>query len=197
MQEQSHGKLKSISYYSRKTTPEEAVCHSFELECLAIVAVLEKFQIYLLGMHFAIRTDCNSLKLLTDKRDLNPRIGRSFIRLSEFNYKIKYLKGDQNKVADALSRNPVKDAREVAIGGLPEILGITINTDWVAAMQRACEETKRVVEKLKSGDKTTHEKFTLYHGRVYRASHIRFISEFILYATKNTNYADNLIPFII
>jgi hypothetical protein len=28
---------------------------------------------------------------------LNPRIGRWFIRLSEFNYKIEYQKGDQNK----------------------------------------------------------------------------------------------------
>jgi hypothetical protein len=32
---------------------------------------------------------------------------------------------------------------------------------------------------------------------VYRASHIRLISEFILYATKNTNDADHLIPFIM
>jgi hypothetical protein len=32
---------------------------------------------------------------------------------------------------------------------------------------------------------------------VYRASHIGFISEFILYATKNTNYTDHLIPFIM
>jgi hypothetical protein len=31
----------------------------------------------------------------------------------------------------------------------------------------------------------------------YRASHVRFISEFLLYATKNTNYADHLIPFIM
>jgi hypothetical protein len=31
----------------------------------------------------------------------------------------------------------------------------------------------------------------------YRASHIRVISEFILYATKNTNDADYLIPFIM
>jgi hypothetical protein len=30
---------------------------------------------------------------------------------------------------------------------------------------------------------------------IYRASHIRLISEFILYATKNTNDADHLIPF--
>jgi hypothetical protein len=32
---------------------------------------------------------------------------------------------------------------------------------------------------------------------LYRASHVRFISEFVLYATKNTNYADHLIPFIM
>jgi hypothetical protein len=32
---------------------------------------------------------------------------------------------------------------------------------------------------------------------IYRASHIRVISEFILYATKNTNDADYLIPFIM
>jgi hypothetical protein len=36
-----------------------------------------------------------------------------------------------------------------------------------------------------------------YEATTYRASHIRFISEFILYATKNTNYADHLIPFIM
>jgi hypothetical protein len=33
--------------------------------------------------------------------------------------------------------------------------------------------------------------------KLYRASHIRFIPEFILYATKNTDNADSLIPFIM
>jgi hypothetical protein len=98
--------------------------------------------------------------LLADKRDLNPRIGMWFIRLAEFDYKMEYLKGDQNKVADALSRNPVEDAREVATCGLPEILGITINTDWVAAMQRACEETKHVVKKLESGDNNSQKVYS-------------------------------------
>jgi hypothetical protein len=32
---------------------------------------------------------------------------------------------------------------------------------------------------------------------IYKANHIRLISEFILYATKNTNDADHLIPFIM
>jgi hypothetical protein len=33
--------------------------------------------------------------------------------------------------------------------------------------------------------------------KLYRASHIRLISKFILYATKNTNDAGHLIPFIM
>jgi hypothetical protein len=41
-----------------------------------------------------------------------------------------------------------------------------------------------------------------YHGdnwfiMLYRAGHVRHISEFILYATKNTNDADHLIPIIM
>jgi hypothetical protein len=32
---------------------------------------------------------------------------------------------------------------------------------------------------------------------LYRAGHVRHISEFILYATKNTNDADHLIPIIM
>jgi hypothetical protein len=38
---------------------------------------------------------------------------------------------------------------------------------------------------------------SIYNILLYRASHIRVISEFILYATKNTNDADYLVPFIM
>jgi tagatose-1,6-bisphosphate aldolase len=39
--------------------------------------------------------------------------------------------------------------------------------------------------------------FLLKVIQLCRASHIRFISEFILYATKNTDDADSLIPLIM
>lgn len=55
LQEQANGKLHPVSWYSRKTTVEEAKCHSFELETLAIVCPLEKFRIYLLGLFFIER----------------------------------------------------------------------------------------------------------------------------------------------
>lgn len=131
MQRQDDVSMKPISFYSRKITSEDSRYHSYELEYLAIVVALEKCRVYLLGISFVIKTDCNSLKLLAKKRDLNPRIGRWFVKLSEFSYTIEYHKGVFNGVADALSRNPVDEDQETDIVELP-VLGIAINTDWVA-----------------------------------------------------------------
>lgn len=168
-QEQRDKKLHPISYFSRKTTPEKSKYHSYELEALAIVCSVERFRVYLIGIDFIIRTDCNSLKLLEHKRDLNPRIGRWFIRLSEYQYKIEYHTGSINVVADALSRFPVEDSVDMEVVGLP-IMHINISTDWVAAMQRTDPEIISIVKQLESGDANAHAKFTLCKGRVYRIS---------------------------
>ncbi|XP_076390250.1 uncharacterized protein LOC143264943 [Megachile rotundata] len=167
LQKHVDGKWHPVSYYSRKTTPEEARYHSYELKALAIVSALEKFRVYLIGIRFTIKTDCNSLKLLADKRDLNPRIGRWFIRLSEYNYNIEHHSADHNRVADALSRHPVDGDGEVDAVGLP-VLGIKVTTDWVAAMQRGDTEILEIRNKLEAGDRETHERFTMYNARVYR-----------------------------
>lgn len=169
LQEQPDSKLHVIAYYGRRTTKEEAKYTSIELEALAIVCSLERFRVYLIGIKFLIKTDCNSLKLLESKRDMNPRIARWFVRLSEFDYTIEHISGSINRVADSLSRYPVEEAKEMELIGLP-VLGINITTDWVAAMQRNSDEILSVRNKLEEGDSDTHEKFTMYNGRVYKKS---------------------------
>jgi hypothetical protein len=47
--------------------------------------------------YYFVRTLALPTGYTTSYGPLNPRIGRWFIRLSEFNYKIEYQKGDQNK----------------------------------------------------------------------------------------------------
>ncbi|KAJ8937455.1 hypothetical protein NQ314_011844 [Rhamnusium bicolor] len=141
-QEQTDNKLHPISFYSRKTTPEESRYHSFELEALAIVNSVERFRVYLIGIHFVIRTDCNSLKFLEAKRDLNPRIGSI------------------NTVADSLSRYPVEEGKETELVGLP-MLHIHMTTDWIAAMQRTNPEIVAISDKLEKGHAETHKKFTM------------------------------------
>lgn len=48
LQKQSDNTWHPVSYFSRKTSPEEAKYHSYELESLAIVCALEKFRVYLI-----------------------------------------------------------------------------------------------------------------------------------------------------
>ena len=50
-------------------------------------------------------TDNKGLKYLLDQPNLNARQARWLAFLSEYDFKIQHIKGEENKVADALSRN--------------------------------------------------------------------------------------------
>lgn len=59
----------------KKKDDLEAIYHSFELEVLAVVEIIETFRIYLLGRKLKLVNDCSSMKITTI-RDLVPRTGR-------------------------------------------------------------------------------------------------------------------------
>ena len=56
------------------------------------------------GYKFELRIDHYGLKYLFDNPTLNARQARWLEFLCEFDFKIKHIKGKENKVADALSR---------------------------------------------------------------------------------------------
>jgi len=49
LQRKEDKKLHPIFYFSKETTKDEAKCHSFELETLAIIYALRRFRIYVQG----------------------------------------------------------------------------------------------------------------------------------------------------
>ena len=57
-----------------------------------------------MGRRFELRTDHNGLKYLFDQPTLNARQSRWLEFLCGYDFDIKHIKGNQNKVADALSR---------------------------------------------------------------------------------------------
>lgn len=59
---------------------------------------------YLQGFRFKIVTDCNSLTLTLNKGEVNPRIARWASELQNFDYTLKYRKGEKMRHVDALSR---------------------------------------------------------------------------------------------
>ena len=56
-----------------------------------------------MGKKFLLNTNNMSLKYLFNQPDLNARQARWLDFLSEYHFKLKQIKGKENKVADALS----------------------------------------------------------------------------------------------
>ena len=56
-----------------------------------------------MGRKFLLKTKNTSLKYLFDQRDLNARQARWLAFLSKYHFKLKHIKEEENKVADALS----------------------------------------------------------------------------------------------
>ena len=56
---------------------------------------------------FLLMSDNIILKYLFDQQNVNARQARWLAFLSEYDFEIKYIKGKENKVVDALSRNAI------------------------------------------------------------------------------------------
>ncbi len=91
-------------FMSKKFTSAQTNYFTFEVEALAIIEALMKWEDKLIGIPFTIVTDHKALSFLRDKKKLSPRLERWLEYLSRFNYTILYVKGETNKVADSLSR---------------------------------------------------------------------------------------------
>ena len=81
--------FKAVAYFSRQTALEEQHWSSYELETLAVVASLNRFRVYLVGIDFKIVTDCNLLRATFNKKVMIPRIARWWSVMQEFNYQIE------------------------------------------------------------------------------------------------------------
>ena len=73
-----------------------------DLELAAIIHALGLWRHYLLGRRFTLMKNHSALKYLFE--NLNSRQARWLEMLNEFDFEIIYIKGKENQVADALSR---------------------------------------------------------------------------------------------
>eukprot|EP01050_Picozoa_sp_SAG11_P022469 SAG11_NODE_4258_length_1983_cov_9.871019_1_plen_343_part_10 len=96
----------AIAYTSKCLNPAELNYSVQEKEALGVIHGVEKFRHYLLGSPFTIEvlSDHQSLTYLQTGKEKGGRMARWAIKLSEYNYKIRYIKGKDNGIADLLSR---------------------------------------------------------------------------------------------
>ena len=115
-------------FMSKKFTAAQHNYRVFELETLAILEALLKWEDKLLGYRIHVVTDHKALEFFLTQRKLSNRQARWMEYLSRFDFDIRYVKGINNKVADALSRYYESDTSE-DMHGLNEYVNADIRVD--------------------------------------------------------------------
>lgn len=93
-----------IAYFSEKLNGATLNYPTYDKELYAVMRALETWQHYLLPKEFVIHTDHESLKYLKNQKNLHKRHAKWIAFIETFPYVVKYKKGKDNVVADALSR---------------------------------------------------------------------------------------------
>lgn len=97
-----------ITFISRTLSPTEQNYATNEKELLAIVWALQKLRNYLYGIaNLVIYTDHQSLIYSISEQNPNTKLKRWKNLIAEYGAEIKYKPGNQNIVADALSRQQI------------------------------------------------------------------------------------------
>ena len=141
-----------VAFTSRKLTEAELNYSVHEKELLSIINALRVWRHYLLNQNITIYTDHKPLEFFSTQSTLSRRQARWLETFSEFNPTIKYKRGLDNTVADALSR----------INTLVEISFDKELIDGIRRSYEKNEETKSIVTDLENG--TRKEQYKLEDG---------------------------------
>ena len=97
---------KPMYFASKALTEMQKGYVAIELESLAVTWAMEKFHHFLYGNEFTLKTDQKPLEAILSKslNQATPRLQRILIRTFPYHFKIKFIPGVNNQVADCLSK---------------------------------------------------------------------------------------------
>ena len=97
---------KPVEFYSRKLSSVEQRYPTYEREAAAMVSAMLHFRPFLIGRHFILQTDHRPLLAWRNKMPETKRQARLWVKVQDLDYVIEYIPGEQNVLADFMSRPP-------------------------------------------------------------------------------------------
>ena len=138
-QKQEDGWFHQVAYGSWALTTHERNYHSTKLEFLVLKwAIMEHFKEYLLYQPFLVRTDNNHLMYIMSTPNLDATGHCLVSALAKYDFWLEYQKGQDNAVADTLSR--------VTTCLHPEVVQATLDGAAIGTSQRAERENPAIIE---------------------------------------------------
>ncbi|KAL4385004.1 hypothetical protein GQ457_15G026090 [Hibiscus cannabinus] len=155
-------KGKPLAFFSKGLGIRHQGLSIYEKEMLAALLAVKKWSPYLLGRHFKIKTDHQSLKFLTDQQAITPSQQKWVVKMLGYDFEVVYRSDSQNKVADVLSRNPsFGGCQTMAVSSVTSELFKKISETW-----HKDPKLQKMITEISNGS-SSHSKYS-WDGRSLR-----------------------------
>ncbi|GBG61646.1 hypothetical protein CBR_g22443 [Chara braunii] len=152
----------AVEYMSKKMPSQKLAKSTYEKELYAIYKALTHWRHYLLGRFFYVRTDHQTMKWMRTQPMLSDALKRWIEVIEQYDFEPQYIKGEYNKVADALSRRPDFSSALITEFGLAD--------DVTRSMMEAYREDQfmsEIIHRLEAKNKVTSAEFVLVNGLLF------------------------------
>ncbi|GBG78411.1 hypothetical protein CBR_g26439 [Chara braunii] len=106
MQQDDGDGLRPLEYYSKRMPSHKVATSTYMREHYALREALAHWKHYLLGRHFKVYSDHQTLQWIQTQSELSPTLTRWLHDIDVYSFELKHKKGCYNRVADALLRHP-------------------------------------------------------------------------------------------
>ncbi|GMJ02151.1 hypothetical protein HRI_003884200 [Hibiscus trionum] len=161
-------KGKPLAFFSKGLGARYRGLSIYEKEMVAVLMVVKKWAAYLVGRHFIIKTDHQSLKFLAENQAITPFQQKWVVKMMGYDYEVQYRRRINNTVADALSRRP-------EITNLGNMAVSRVSTDMmnmVAASWHNDEKLAKIIKKLEN-ESNKHAKYKWMRGVLKRKEKVK------------------------
>ncbi|GBG92344.1 hypothetical protein CBR_g55225 [Chara braunii] len=104
LQQDDGNGYRPVEFMFARLPSEKVATSTYERELYALRQALEHWKHYLLGRHFEVYSDYETLRWLKSLAKLTPKLTRWAAEIDQYDFELKPVKGKYNIVADALSR---------------------------------------------------------------------------------------------